>query len=154
IEPLAVAVPEDVESIAALVRYCHSHNIAVIPRGAGTGLSGESLGPAVVLDLSGHFRRILAVGSDNLAVQPGVAPHQLTEELAKLGRRSAPDPASAATCTLGGMIATNASGSNAFHYGYTRDYVAGVKVVWDTGEFSEDLTPQPPSLGGKGEKEA
>jgi FAD/FMN-containing dehydrogenase/Fe-S oxidoreductase len=136
IEPLAVAVPEDVESVASLVRYCHGHNIPVIPRGAGTGLSGESLGPAIILDLSIHFRRILAVGSDTVTVQPGVVLNDLNAELAKIGRRFAPDPASAATCTLGGMIATNASGGNAFHHGYTRDYVAGLGVVWDTGESS------------------
>ena len=153
IEPLAVAVPEDVESVANLVRYCHGHNVPVIPRGAGTGMAGESLGPAVILDLSVHFRRILAVGADTVTVQPGVVLNDLNAELAKIGRRFAPDPASAATCTLGGMIATNASGGNAFHHGYTRDYVAGLSVVWDTGEES-DLTPQPPSLRGKGEKEA
>jgi FAD/FMN-containing dehydrogenase/Fe-S oxidoreductase len=152
VDPLAVAVPEDAESVAALVKYCHGHNIPVIPRGAGTGLAGESLGPAVVLDLSVHFRRILAIDSDTVTVQPGVVLNQLNAELAKVGRRFAPDPASAATCTLGGMVATNASGGNAFHHGYTRDYVAGLGVVWDTGEVG-DLTPQPPSLRGKGEKE-
>jgi FAD/FMN-containing dehydrogenase/Fe-S oxidoreductase len=155
VEPLAVAVPEDAESVAQLVRYCHGHNIPVIPRGAGTGLAGESLGPAVVLDLSVHFRRILAINSDTVTVQPGVVLDHLNAELAKVGRRFAPDPASAATCTLGGMIATNASGGNAFHHGYTRDYVAGLGVVWDTGEADwvgreEDPTPRPPPLSGEG----
>ncbi|MCI0700507.1 MAG: FAD-binding protein, partial [Planctomycetia bacterium] len=56
--------------------------------------------------------------------------------LAKVGRRFAPDPASSATCTLGGMVATNASGSNSFHHGYTRDYVAGLGVVWNSGHSS------------------
>ena len=134
INPLAVAVPEDAKSVAALVRYCHSHNIPVIPRGAGTGLSGESLGPAVVLDLSVHFRRLLHIDTDTVTVQPGVILHQLNAELAKIGRRFAPNPASATTCTIGGMIATNASGNNAFHHGYTRDYVAGLGVVWDSGD--------------------
>ncbi len=153
VDPLAVAVPEDVESVASLVRYCHSHNIPVIPRGAGTGLSGESLGPAVILDLSVHFRRILAIGSDTVTVQPGVVLNDLNAELAKIGRRFAPDPASAATCTLGGMIATNASGGNAFHHGYTRDYVAGLGLVWDSGERSEP-TPLAPLPSGRGEKES
>jgi len=134
IEPLAVAVPEDAESVAALVRYCHGHNIAIVPRGAGTGLAGESLGPAVVLDMSVHFRAITHIGADTVTVQPGVVLDQLNAQLAKVGRRFAPDPASGASCTLGGMIATNASGGNAFHHGYTRDYVAGLGVVWDSGE--------------------
>ncbi len=157
IDPLAVAVPEDAESVASLVRYCHGHNIPVIPRGAGTGLSGESLGPAVVLDLSVHFRRILRIEADTVTVQPGVVLHDLNAELAKIGRRFAPDPASAATCTVGGMVATNASGGNAFHHGYTRDYVAGLGVVWDNGERSEPTPPTPlPSgwgVGGVGSSE-
>ncbi len=136
VEPLAVAVPEDAESVATLVQYCHERAFPVIPRGAGTGLAGESLGPAIVLDLSVHFRRILAIASDTVTVQPGVVLNQLNAELAKVGRRIAPDPASAATCTLGGMIATNASGGNAFHHGYTRDYVSGLSVVWDCGEVA------------------
>jgi FAD/FMN-containing dehydrogenase len=134
IEPLAVAVPEDAESVAALVRYCHGHNVPLIPRGAGTGLAGESLGPAIVLDLSAHFRRVLSVDRDAVTVQPGVILNDLNAELAKVGRRFAPDPASSASCTVGGMIATNASGANAFHHGYTRDYVAGLGVVWDSGD--------------------
>jgi FAD/FMN-containing dehydrogenase/Fe-S oxidoreductase len=134
IEPLAVAIPEDEDSLTALVRYCHTHTIPIIPRGAGTGLSGESLGPAVIVDLSVHFRQILAIDTDTVTVQPGVVLQQLNVELAKIGRRFAPDPASAATCTLGGMIATNASGSNAFHHGYTRDVIAALGVIWDNGD--------------------
>ena len=150
IEPLAVAVPEDTESLATLIRYCHDHTIAIVPRGAGTGLSGESLGPAVVLDLSVHFRQILAVGADTVTVQPGVVLNELNAELAKIGRRFAPDPASSASCTLGGMVATNASGGNAFHHGYTRDYVAGLGVIWDSGDtdwvgVGRRLTPKEPT---------
>ncbi|MCS6865073.1 MAG: FAD-linked oxidase C-terminal domain-containing protein [Gemmataceae bacterium] len=143
IEPLAVAIPEDEDSLAALVRYCHTHALPIIPRGAGTGLSGETLGAAVILDLSVHFRQILAIQADTVTVQPGVVLEQLNSQLAKIGRRFAPDPASAATCTLGGMIATNASGSNAFRHGYTRDYIAGLGVVWDNGDraWLEEGTP-------------
>jgi FAD/FMN-containing dehydrogenase/Fe-S oxidoreductase len=151
IEPLAVAVPEDVESVAELVRYCHGHNIPVIPRGAGTGLAGESLGPAVVLDLSVHFRRIRHTGADTVTVEPGVVLHRLNAELARTGRRFAPDPASAATCTLGGMVATNASGGNAFHHGYTRNHVAGLEVVWDSGERAElSMAPRHSAQPGDG----
>ncbi|HEY3788850.1 MAG TPA: FAD-linked oxidase C-terminal domain-containing protein, partial [Urbifossiella sp.] len=64
---------------------------------------------------------------------PGVVLAELNAALAKRGRRFAPDPASSASCTIGGMIATNASGGNAFRYGYTRDYVVNLGVIWDTG---------------------
>ena len=131
--PLGVAFPEDFEDLAVLVRYCSEHQIPLIPRGAGTGVAGESLGPGLVVDLSLHFRGILKIGSDTVQVEPGVVLAELNAELAKYGRRFAPDPASGASCTVGGMIATNASGGNAFKYGYTRDHVAGLDVVWDSG---------------------
>lgn len=152
VEPALVAVPEDADSVAALVRYCYDHAIPLAPRGAGTGLSGEALTPGVVLDLSAHFRRVLAVGADTVTVQAGVVLADLNAELAKVGRRFAPNPASAATCTVGGMVATNASGSNAFHHGYTRDYVADLDLVWDTGEadrVGSGASPGP-TLGAEG----
>jgi FAD/FMN-containing dehydrogenase/Fe-S oxidoreductase len=132
--PLAVAVPEDADDVAVLVRYCFEHNLPVIPRGAGTGLAGESLGPAVVLDLSVKLNRILDVSGETITAEPGVTCAALNGALAPSGRRVAPDPASAATCTVGGMVATNASGGNAFRFGYTREYVTELGVVWDSGE--------------------
>ena len=131
--PLAVAVPEDTADVAALVRYCFSHAIPIIPRGAGTGLAGESLGPAILLDLSVRLKQILDIGADTVTVEPGVTCAGLNEALARHGRRFAPDPASADTCTIGGMVATNASGGNAFRFGYTQDHVLGLDVVWDSG---------------------
>lgn len=134
VTPLAVAVPVDSDDVAVLVRYCFEHNLPVIPRGAGTGLAGESLGPAVILDLSVKLNRILEVTGDTITAEPGVTCAALNAALAPLGRRFAPDPASAATCTVGGMVATNASGGKAFRFGYTREYVTELGVVWDTGE--------------------
>ncbi len=134
VTPLAVAVPEDAADVAALVHYCNTHNLPVIPRGAGTGLAGESLGPAVVLDLSVRLKGIREVTADSVTVEPGVTCAALNAALARHGRRFAPDPASAATCTIGGMVATNASGGNAYRHGYTRDHVLGLDVVWDSGE--------------------
>ena len=142
--PLAVAVPQDAADVAVLVRYCYEHNLPLVPRGAGTGLAGESLGPGVVLDLSVKLRAIRAVGSHSVTVEPGLTCSALNAALARYGRRFAPDPASAATCTVGGMVATNASGGNAFRYGYTRDYVLGLEVVWDDGEAVALPTPAPP----------
>ena len=134
VTPLVVAVPAHANDVTILVRYCFEHNLPLIPRGAGTGLAGESLGPAIVLDLSVNLRRILEVTEDTITAEPGVTCAALNAELARLGRRFGPDPASAATCTVGGMIATNASGGNAFRHGYTRDYVETLGMVWDSGE--------------------
>jgi FAD/FMN-containing dehydrogenase/Fe-S oxidoreductase len=150
VAPLAVAVPNDADDVAVLVRYCSEHNIAVIPRGAGTGLAGESLGPALVLDLSVRLRHIGELHGDTIQVEAGVTCAALNAALAPHGRRFAPDPASAATCTIGGMIGTNASGGNCYRYGYTRDHVAGLRLVLDDGTpasvgHSEPL-PEPDRL--------
>ena len=138
IEPLAVAVPCDEDDLRYLVRYAYDQQIPIVPRGAGTGVAGESLGAGVVVDLSVHFRQIVEIGADTVRVQPGVVCRNLNAVLAKHGRRIAPDPASAASCTIGGMLATNASGSNVIVHGYTRDHVRAIRTVWDNGETSDD----------------
>jgi FAD/FMN-containing dehydrogenase/Fe-S oxidoreductase len=134
VQPLAVVVPRDEEDVQALVRYAAEHQLSLVPRGAGTGLAGESLGTGIVVDLSRHFRQILDVGGDTVRVQPGVVYRDLTLRLHEVGRRFAPDPTSGATCTLGGMLATNASGARALKYGYTRDHVAELRVVLNNGD--------------------
>ena len=161
VAPLGVAFPHDAADLSVLVRYCADHAVPVVPRGAGTGVAGEALGPGLVVDLSAHFRRIVSINADTVTVEPGVVLAELNAALAPTGRRFAPDPASGASCTVGGMVATNASGGNAFRYGYTRDYVAGLDVVWDNGEAGNltppapfprregGVNPAPPSLLGK-----
>ncbi|MBX9581307.1 MAG: FAD-binding protein [Gemmataceae bacterium] len=148
VTPLGVAAPADAEDLQVLVRYCHEHAIPMVARGAGTGVAGESLGPGLVVDLSVHFRRITHVGPETVTAEPGVVYAELNAELAEHGRRFAPDPASGASCTVGGMVATNASGGNAARYGYTRDHVAGLGVVWDSG--TADLVGQGSGARGQG----
>ncbi|HVK15239.1 MAG TPA: FAD-linked oxidase C-terminal domain-containing protein [Gemmataceae bacterium] len=133
VTPLAVAVPQDEGDLQTLVRYASERSLPLIPRGAGTGLAGESLGHGIVVDLSTHFRAISEIGSDWVRVQPGVVLRQLNVALAKTGRRFGPDPASAASCTIGGMIATDASGGRAVRHGSTRQHVRQLRVVWDDG---------------------
>jgi FAD/FMN-containing dehydrogenase/Fe-S oxidoreductase len=133
VRPAGVVVPRDEEDVCALVRYAGEHQVPLVPRGAGTGVAGEALGAGVVVDLSRHFRAILGVGADTVRVQPGVVQRDLAQALARVGRRFAPDPAGA-ECTVGGMLATNASGARAFRHGTTRDHVAALRVVLDSGD--------------------
>jgi FAD/FMN-containing dehydrogenase/Fe-S oxidoreductase len=133
IEPLAVAYPRDEDDLHFLVRYAYDRSIPLVPRGGGTGIAGESLGHGIIVDLSVHFRAILETGDDWIRVQPGVVLDQLNKELAKRGRRFAPDPASGQSCTIGGMIATNASGGRAAVHGYTADHVLDLRAIWDDG---------------------
>jgi FAD/FMN-containing dehydrogenase/Fe-S oxidoreductase len=134
VEPLGVVAPRDEDDVCALLRYAGENRIPLIARGAGSGVAGESLGTGLVIDLSQHFRAILDVGADTVRVQPGVVHRDLNVRLAREGRRFAPDPASGAQCTVGGMLATNASGSRALRHGYTRDHVASLRAVLDSGD--------------------
>jgi FAD/FMN-containing dehydrogenase/Fe-S oxidoreductase len=136
VQPLGVVVPRDEDDVRAVVRYAGENEVPLVARGAGTGLAGESLGAGLAVDLSRHFRGILATAEDTVTVEPGVTYRDLAAHLARLGRRFAPDPAGG-ECTVGGMLATNASGSRAFRHGYTRDHVEAVRVVLDTAEAAD-----------------
>jgi FAD/FMN-containing dehydrogenase/Fe-S oxidoreductase len=135
VRPAGVVVPHDEEDVQALVRYAGEHELALVPRGAGTGVAGEALGEGLIVDLSKHFRRIVEVGGDTVRVQPGVVYRDLVHALARAGRRFGPDPAGV-ECTLGGMLATNASGGRALRFGYVRDHVAALRVVLDSGDVA------------------
>ncbi len=133
VRPAGVVVPRDEDDVCALVRYAAEHEVPLVPRGAGTGVAGECLGGGLVVDLSRHLRAVVEVGDDTVRVQPGVTLRTVSAALAGVGRRFAPDP-SHPECTLGGMLATNASGARALRHGYTRDHVESLRVVLDTGE--------------------
>jgi FAD/FMN-containing dehydrogenase/Fe-S oxidoreductase len=134
--PLGVVVPHDEGDVQAVVRYAAETHLPLIARGAGTGVAGESLGPGIMLDLSKHFRAIVDVGPDTVRVQPGVVYRDLAARLALVGRRFAPDPTSGVQCTVGGMLATNASGARVLLHGYTRDHVEMLRVVLSDGDTS------------------
>ena len=128
--------PESVEEISEILKLANQEKIPVIPRGAGTGLSGMAVPDkgGIVLDLN-HLNKIVAVNiEDRLAiVQPGVVYADLDLALAKHGFFFPPDPGSAKVCTLGGNVATNAGGIKGAKYGTTRDYVLGLQVVLPDG---------------------
>jgi glycolate dehydrogenase FAD-linked subunit len=128
--------PESVEEISQILRLANQEKIPVIPRGAGTGLSGMAVPVkgGIVLDLN-HLNKIVAVKiEDRLAiVQPGVVYADLDLALSKHGFFFPPDPGSAKVCTLGGNVATNAGGIKGAKYGTTRDYVLGLQVVLPDG---------------------
>ena len=136
VRPLGVAVPRDEEDVRALVRYAGENQLPLVPRGAGTGLAGESLGAGLVVDLSRHLREVIDAAADSVTVGPGVTCRELAAHLALRGRRFAPDPESG-ECTVGGMLATDASGGRASLHGSTRDHVESLRVVLDSGEAAD-----------------
>ena len=115
-----------------VVRTCAEFRAPVVPRGAGTGLSGgaNAADGAVVLDLS-RMNQVLEIDRDNMTcvVQPGVVNNDLKAAVAEHGLWYPPDPASAPWSTIGGNVATNAGGLCCLKYGVTRDYVLGLRAV-------------------------
>jgi len=127
-----------VEQISRILQLANTEKIPVIPRGAGTGLSGMAV-PAkggIVLDLN-HMNQIIEISIEDrfAVVQPGVVYADLERELAKHGFFFPPDPASGKVATLGGNVATNAGGVKGAKYGTTRDYVLGLQVVLPDGRI-------------------
>jgi FAD/FMN-containing dehydrogenase/Fe-S oxidoreductase len=135
VRPLGVVVPRDEEDVQTLVRFAGENQLPLVPRGAGTGLSGEAVGPGIVVDFSPQFRRILEMGPATVRVQAGVVYRELAGELAAVGRRLGAEPPHE-ECTIGGMIATNACGARACRHGYVRDYVTNLRVVLDSGDVA------------------
>jgi len=134
--PLMVARPISAEQVCALVATAAELRIPIVPRGAGTGLSGGALGVdgAITLSLE-RMDRILEIAAGDLyaVVQPGVVNADLGRAVAEQGLFYPPDPASYETCTIGGNIAENAGGLRCVKYGVTADYVLGLEVVLADG---------------------
>lgn len=130
--PEAVARALDTAQISRILRACWEHGVPVVPRGAGSGLSGGALPiqGGLVLDLAG-MRRIMAIEpADQVAVvQPGVVTADLQAAAQAKGLFYPPDPASVSFCTIGGNLAENSGGLRAVKYGVTRDYVLGLQAV-------------------------
>ena len=130
--PLAVALPDTTAQVAELVRLCGEHDVPIVPRGAGTGLSGGAAGIAGALTIAFlRMDRVLEVDHGNLTVttQPGILNAALKARVAAEGLFYAPDPASYEICTIGGNLGTNAGGLCCVKYGVTRDAVLGLEVV-------------------------
>jgi glycolate oxidase len=136
--PLAVVFPESVADVQAVVRACSDSAVALVPRGAGTGVSGgaHATPNCVVLSLE-RMDRILTLNPDDetAVVEPGVVNAVLNEAAAVHGLMYAPDPASFRTSTIGGNVATNAGGLRCAKYGVTRDSVLALDVVLADGSL-------------------
>jgi glycolate oxidase len=134
--PLAVALPSSTEEVATIMRLATEHRLPVVPRGAGSGLSGGSAGVEGALTVvMTRMSRIVEIDAANLVaiVQPGVVNADLKAAVAKQGLFYAPDPASYEFCTIGGNVGTNAGGLCCVKYGVTRDAVLGLEVVLADG---------------------
>jgi glycolate oxidase len=135
--PDCVVWPESTEQVSEIVKFANDQRIPLVPRGAGTSLSGGviPINGGIIIDLS-RMNRILDVKIEDryALVQPGVVCDDLNKKLAKYGFTFPPDPASSSVATIGGNVGSNAGGIKGAKYGTTRDYVIGLQVVLPTGE--------------------
>jgi glycolate oxidase len=142
--PMLVVLPSRVEEVVAVLRYCRENSIKVVPRGAGTSLSGGALPLAdgVLLGMA-KFNRLLEIDFDNRCVvaQPGVTNLAITNAVEHAGFYYAPDPSSQIACTIGGNVAENSGGVHCLKYGVTTNNLLGLEMVLMDGEVIR--------LGGK-----
>ena len=134
--PEIVALPGDVEQVAAVVKAAKHANVPIVPRGSGTGLAGGAV-PAeggIILSLT-RLNRILKIDLENriAVVEPGVINVDVTKAVAKEGFFYAPDPSSQAACSIGGNVANNSGGPHTLAYGVTTNHVLAAQVVLDSG---------------------
>jgi len=135
--PMLVVLPENTAQVSAILRYCDDHGVKVVPRGAGTSLSGGALplGDAVLLGMA-RFNRILSIDYElgTAVVQPGVTNLAVTRAVEGQGFYYAPDPSSQIACSIGGNVAENSGGVHCLKYGLTTNNVLGVEMVLMNGE--------------------
>jgi len=142
--PDAVVLPNDTADVSKVARFCHEHDVPIVPRGAGTGLSGGAIPVegGVVVSFA-RMSRILEIDVPNLraVVQPGVVNLHLSTAAAPHGLHFVPDPSSQKACTLGGNVAENSGGPHTLAYGVTTNHVTGLEIVLSDGNVVR--------LGGK-----
>ncbi len=142
--PDAVVLPTETADVAKVSRFCHEHGVPIVPRGAGTGLSGGAIPVegGVVLSFA-RMARILAIDPADMraVVQPGLVNLHLSTAAAPHGLHFVPDPSSQKACTLGGNVAENSGGPHTLAYGVTTNHVTGLEIVLSDGTVTR--------LGGK-----
>jgi len=136
--PDLILLPETAEQISKILKLANDKKVPITPRGSGTSLSGGTMTPyhGIVLDLS-KMSKILKIDIQNniVEIEPGVICDDLNEKLVEFGYFFPPDPGSSSVATIGGMVATNAGGIQAFKYGVTKNYVLYLEVVLPNGKI-------------------
>jgi FAD/FMN-containing dehydrogenase/Fe-S oxidoreductase len=147
VEPIGVVIPRDAEDVAAAFDVARRLRVALLPRGGGTSLTGQTVNHALVLDFSQHMNRVLEVNTEAgwARVQPGLVQDELNAHVRPLGLLFGPDTSTSNRATLGGMLGNNSGGSHSIAYGLTVEHVLelttlladGTHVVFGTATADE-----------------
>ncbi len=133
--PLAVTRPASRDDIKKIIAFAHSEGTSVIPRGAGTSLAGQVVGPGIVVDISKYLNRILEFNREEhwIRVEPGVIPGELNKYLAQYKLQFGPETSTANRCCMGGMLGNNSCGLHSLIHGSVRDHILEVEAILSDG---------------------
>jgi FAD/FMN-containing dehydrogenase/Fe-S oxidoreductase len=145
VEPIGVVIPRDADDVRAAVQVAREQQVALLPRGGGTSLTGQTVNRALVLDFTRYMNQVLEVNADELwaRVQPGLVQDELNHHVRPLGLLFGPDTSTSNRATLGGMMGNNSGGSHSIAYGLTVDHVIEIRalLVDGTEAVFGELTP-------------
>ena len=145
-DPVGVVFPMDVEDVVNTVTFSAVHGVPVLPRGGGTGLAGQTVNHAIVMDFSRHMNQLIEMNAEEgwAWVQPGIVLDQLSALGAPHGLKFAPDPSTTNRGNIGGAIGNNSCGARSIVYGKTLDHVLELEVVLADGTVTtfRELTPE------------
>jgi len=136
--PLGVAIPQTQDDLICAVELAAKYRIPVLPRGGGSSLAGQAIGPALVLDTSRWLNKIIEINPEaqTATVEPGVVLARLNAAATRHGLQYGPDPASAERATMGGVIANNATGAHSILYGMSADHIVSADVILADGSLA------------------
>ena len=137
VKPLGVVRPTRVEDVVACVNYARENDISLIPRGAGSNVSGGVVGNGLILDFSYAMRSVKSLGRDEVTVEPGLVLRRLNQQLTPHRQHFGPDPATRSVTTMGGVLSNNSTGSRWNQYGSPRDRVSRLQMVLASGDVIE-----------------
>ncbi len=146
IEPLGVVMPRSKEDVIATVELARRYGVPILPRGGGTSLAGQTVGRAIVMDMSKYMNNILEVNTEErwARVQPGIVLEELNHRIRDTGLFFTPDPATSNRSNVGGAIGNNSCGSHSIVYGKTVDQIGELETVLSNGDVAH-LGPLTPS---------
>lgn len=135
IEPIGVFFPKNSEEISAFMEAANEYDVPLIPRGAGSSLAGQAIGPGFIIDCSRYLDQIIAINPEKMSaiIEPGVILSELNRSTAEFGLQFGPDPASEERATIGGVIANNATGAHSIQYGMAADHVLSLDMTLADG---------------------
>ncbi len=131
VEPIGVVTPLDADDVRAAVEVAREHEVALLPRGGGTSLTGQAVNRALVVDFTQHMNRVLEVNAEErwARVEPGVVQDELNHHVRPMGLLFGPDTSTSNRATIGGMLGNNSGGSHSLAYGLTVDHILEIRAL-------------------------